>query len=69
MKFENEIISVEQINENEIIHKLTHQKLHIKFWSVSVKGNLTYGISKENLIKLPFSIVIYNFIDKHFIIN
>lgn len=58
--------SIKEMNKIEIIHKLTHQKLHINFWSVTINESLINGIHKENLIKLPFPIVIYNFIDKHF---
>jgi A/G-specific adenine glycosylase len=61
---ENRVITVSQINLQEIIHKLSHQKLHIKFWKVTVKGELTNGIDLETLKKFPFPIVIFNFIEK-----
>jgi A/G-specific adenine glycosylase len=62
---ENKIISITEINENEVLHKLSHQTLHIKFWKVLVDGKITNGVSYNELIKFPFPIVIYNFIEKH----
>lgn len=59
----NEIVSVADF-ECDIIHKLSHQHLHIKFWKVSVDGNLQDGISVEKLKLLPVPIVIHNFIEK-----
>ena len=62
---ENKITSITEINENEVLHKLSHQTLHIKFWKVLVDGKITNGVSYNELIKFPFPIVIYNFIEKH----
>ncbi len=64
LKAENQIISLSEINSEQIIHKLTHQKLHVRFWKVAVKGNLENGINFENLKTFPFPIVIFNFIEK-----
>jgi A/G-specific adenine glycosylase len=37
--FVNDIVdSVLEYNEKSIIHKLSHQHLHIKFWKVSING-------------------------------
>ena len=60
---DNEVVAVEDF-ECDIIHKLSHQHLHIKFWKVSVEGNLQEGISVEKLKLLPVPIVIHNFIEK-----
>lgn len=62
---ENKILSITEINENEVLHKLSHQTLHIKFWKVLVDGTIANGVSYNELIKFPFPIVIYNFIEKH----
>jgi A/G-specific adenine glycosylase len=59
-----EIISMLEYNEKSIIHKLSHQHLHIKFWKVSVKGTIENGIDGETLKTFPFPIVIHNFIEK-----
>ncbi|WP_414000016.1 A/G-specific adenine glycosylase [Flavobacterium sp. W1B] len=60
----NTIIGMMEDNEKSIVHKLSHQHLHIKFWKIKVKGRVENGIDKENLKTFPFPIVIYNFIEK-----
>lgn len=62
---ENKIISISEINENEVLHKLSHQTLHIKFWKVFVEGQISNGVCYNELIKFPFPIAIHNFIEKH----
>ena len=59
-----EIMSMLEYNEKSIIHKLSHQHLHIKFWKVKVKGTIENGIDTETLRTFPFPIVIHNFIEK-----
>ncbi len=61
----NELISISEHNEKSLIHKLSHQHLHIKFWKVSVKGTIENGINAEALKTFPFPIVIFNFIEKN----
>ena len=61
---ENSISSILETNDKSIIHKLSHQHLHIKFWKVNVEGLIKDGINQETLKTLPFPIVIHNFIEK-----
>ena len=61
---ENSISSILETNDKSIIHKLSHQHLHIKFWKVNVNGTIKNGINQENLKTFPFPIVIHNFIEK-----
>ncbi|MFA9187020.1 A/G-specific adenine glycosylase [Flavobacterium sp. FBOR7N2.3] len=61
--FTNPIISMRACNEKSIVHKLSHQHLHIKFWKLNVKGKVENGITKEELKQYPFPIVIHNFIE------
>ena len=61
---ENSIAGILEYNEKSIIHKLSHQHLHIKFWKVSVNGAIENGIDTETLRTFPFPIVIHNFIEK-----
>jgi A/G-specific adenine glycosylase len=58
----NVINEIELYNSDSIIHKLSHQHLYIKFWKVKIEGELENGIDCESVKKLPFPIVIYNFI-------
>ncbi|WP_281337496.1 A/G-specific adenine glycosylase [Flavobacterium eburneipallidum] len=59
----NHIISIEDCIDKTIIHKLSHQHLHIKFWKVGVDGSIENGINSETLKTFPFPIVIHNFIE------
>jgi A/G-specific adenine glycosylase len=61
---ENEILSLLEYNEESIIHKLSHQHLHIKFWKATLKGIIKNGIDIETVKAFPFPIVIHNFIEK-----
>ncbi len=64
--FKNKVVALSELNSSSIIHKLSHQHLHIKFWKVNVSGTLINGISMEKALEFPFPIVIYNFIENHF---
>ncbi|HLA54765.1 MAG TPA: A/G-specific adenine glycosylase [Flavobacterium sp.] len=62
--FENEVIEILELTQADVIHKLTHQHLHIKFWKVRVKGSIAGGIDYQALLGFPFPIVLFNFIEK-----
>lgn len=63
----NPFKNIKIINREEIIHKLSHQKLHIHFWEVELDE-----ISHENKIHIEdlntfaFPIVLSNFINSHY---
>ena len=59
------IDSIVVYNTEQIIHKLSHQKLHINFYRVAVTEEISEGISLDILKNYPFPIVIYNFIEKY----
>ena len=59
----NTVTSIEDCNGKSIIHKLSHQHLHIKFWKVRVDGTIENGINAAKLKTFPFPIVIFNFIE------
>ena len=56
-----------EYNPESIIHKLSHQHLHIKFWKVKVQEVVENGIDATTLKTFPFPIVIHNFIEKDFL--
>jgi len=58
----NKIVDIALSNSEAIVHKLSHQQLHIKFWNVKVSGRMLNGINWESAHKMPFPIVIFNFI-------
>jgi len=59
----NTVISIEDCSDKSIIHKLSHQHLHIKFWKIKVDGTIENGIDAATLKTFPFPIVIFNFIE------
>lgn len=59
-----EISSIKPLNNNVVLHKLSHQHLHIQFLEIKIKGVVENAISYESMISLPFPIVIHNFIEK-----
>jgi A/G-specific adenine glycosylase len=59
----NTVIGIEDCNDKSIIHKLSHQHLHIKFWKIKVDGTIENGIDSATLKTFPFPIVIFNFIE------
>ncbi|TDD99322.1 A/G-specific adenine glycosylase [Flavobacterium cellulosilyticum] len=62
--FKNDtIISIEDWTQKSIIHKLSHQHLHIKFWKINLKGTVENGIDPITLKTFPFPIVIHKFIE------
>ncbi len=63
---ENDIISIHEFNQKSIIHKLSHQHLHIKFWKINVKGSIKNGLDYESAAAFPFPIVLHNFIENHY---
>ncbi|MWB95721.1 A/G-specific adenine glycosylase [Flavobacterium sp. GA093] len=58
------IISMEDCRESTIVHKLSHQHLHIQFWKIKIKEKLQNGVNLTDLKVFPFPIVLYNFIEK-----
>jgi len=58
------IIGIEDFSKSTVVHKLSHQHLHIQFWKIKIKETLENGINTENLKTFPFPIVIFNFIEK-----
>jgi A/G-specific adenine glycosylase len=59
---ENRIVSVSEATG--VIHKLSHQHLHIKFWEVEVEGVLPDPVSSAQIRSFPVPIVLHNFIEK-----
>ncbi|KOS06660.1 adenine glycosylase [Flavobacterium akiainvivens] len=57
--------NVTLLNPEPVIHKLSHQKLHINFWEATVNEALPEMLDIEAIKKYPFPIVIHNFIEAH----
>jgi A/G-specific adenine glycosylase len=56
---------IKLLNDNLIIHKLSHQHLYIRFWEVSTDAELSGAIPVDVLKAYPFPIVIHNFMESH----
>lgn len=57
--------SITLLHPELIVHKLSHQHLHIRFWEVQAGTILPQAVGIQQLKSFPFPIVIYNFIEKH----
>ncbi|MEO8535185.1 MAG: A/G-specific adenine glycosylase [Flavobacterium sp.] len=58
------ILGIEECSHATVLHKLSHQHLHIQFWKIKIKDIIENGLDANNLKTFPFPIVIYNFIEK-----
>lgn len=56
---------IQLLHPDVIIHKLSHQKLHIRFWQINTDVVLPEAIDIEQIKAFPFPIVIHNFIEGH----
>ena len=56
--------SVSIFNEENVIHKLSHQHLYTKFWIVRLKELPKKGISVKNIRDYPVPTLINNFINE-----
>lgn len=56
--------SVSLFNEEDIVHKLSHQHLYAKFWIVTLKELPEEGISIKSIKDYPVPTLIINFINE-----
>ncbi len=59
------ISKVTLLESESVIHKLSHQHLHIKFWKINQNTLFENGLDFERLNKFPFPIVLHNFIENN----
>jgi len=57
-----EFESVHLYNENIIIHKLSHQHLHTRFWIIKTNEPLTNGVSMSTIEKYAVPVLLADFI-------
>ncbi|MEO8240409.1 MAG: A/G-specific adenine glycosylase [Flavobacterium sp.] len=62
--FSYKVISINECTYATVIHKLSHQHLHIQFWKIKINEVIENGLDFKTLKTYPFPIVIYNFIEK-----
>ena len=54
------------LNSNPIKHLLSHQQLHIQFWSVETQHEPKRALDHREIKTLPVPVVIADFIEKHY---
>ncbi len=59
---EKQDFSLKEFTPNQIVHKLSHQHLHIKFWILKLESFNKELITWKKVVKHPFPIVLHNFI-------
>lgn len=57
------ISSVRACENEPVIHKLTHQHLHIRFWKIELNGVLKNGIPQSRINEFPVPAAIDKFIN------
>ena len=57
-----ESVELLEYNENAIVHKLSHQHLHTKFWIVNTENDFDGKISIKKLTEFPVPVLIADFI-------
>lgn len=62
----SKVKSVSILSSFDVVHKLSHQTLYIRFVKVELLSFLDESIAIYELKKLPFPIVIHNFIERYF---
>lgn len=64
---DKKVVSIMKYHDHQILHKLSHQKLHIVFYKIEINEILEESHDLKSLNEHPFPIVIHNFIEKHLI--
>jgi len=59
-----EVLDYSLYNEVDIVHKLSHQHLHTKFWIIDVKSLPKDAILIKSLTKYPSPVLISDFIEQ-----
>ncbi len=57
--------SVQLLTPDIIVHKLSHQHLHIRFWQITTSHSVSGFLSPAEIKKYPFPIVLHNFIEQY----
>lgn len=59
------VSNIAVLESDAVIHKLSHQHLHIRFWKINQNTVFENGLDFESLNKFPFPIVLHNFIENN----
>jgi A/G-specific adenine glycosylase len=58
------IKNIQYYDDFDVLHKLSHQHLNIKFYRVEIKETLNNSYTFTELKQLPVPVVLHNFIEK-----
>ena len=61
----SEVEKIIHLDSETVLHKLSHQHLHINFWKIHTKTNHKNGLHYNEILNLPVPIVIHNFIERN----
>jgi A/G-specific adenine glycosylase len=61
----SDIAEIRLLESETVVHKLTHQHLHIKFWKIRQNLIFEKGLDFSQLNVFPFPIVLHNFISNN----
>ena len=64
---QNGIKEVVKMNDQKIIHKLSHQHLNVNFWLVTVNQELNEGIPLSSIQQYPVPVLIADFIENYLV--
>ena len=56
---------IELFNEKDVVHKLSHQHLHTKFWIVTAQKILTETANIRDITNYPVPVLISNFLEEY----
>ncbi len=62
LNIQHEIKTVNLFNEEPLVHKLSHQHLHTRFWILELLTELDNGVSWDETHKFPVPVLIADFI-------
>lgn len=57
--------STSLFNQKDIVHKLSHQHIHTKFWIVETDASLEDGVEPYELESLPVPVLIQDFLEEY----
>lgn len=58
---------IKLLNEKPLVHKLSHQHLHIRFFEIQLNTKEKSNISITKALQKPFPIVLHNFLEANYI--
>jgi len=61
--FETSNVTIKLFNKEDIVHKLSHQHIHTKFWILNANDSIHFSDSWDEIHNLPVSTLIDNFLN------